>query len=307
MRKFIITVDTEGDNLWSWKKGEEITTENALFIPRFQELCEAYSFVPTYLVNYEMAKDMRWVDYIKPKIQQKKCEVGMHIHAWNSPPQFDVVNNYGGNPYITEYPKEIMYEKVKYLKSILENQFETDILSNRSGRWATDISYFEILDDLGVKVDCSVTPQMDLSGIAGCSKNCGNDYSHHSTQPYMITNNLMEIPMTTRIVHKTSCGSVLHKLKVFLKGEASWLRPHKKSLTELFILTELVEREKNGYLEFMLHSSELIAGGSPYFNNDEDIEQLYSILMSYFKYISEKNYVGTSLSDYSRELRSYVK
>lgn len=51
MKTFLITVDTEGDNLWQWKPGEKITTENSLFIPRFQELCEKYGLIPTYLTK----------------------------------------------------------------------------------------------------------------------------------------------------------------------------------------------------------------------------------------------------------------
>ena len=49
----LITIDTEGDNLWSHPK--DITTENANFLPRFQSLCESYGYKPTYLTNYEMA------------------------------------------------------------------------------------------------------------------------------------------------------------------------------------------------------------------------------------------------------------
>lgn len=53
MKYFIITVDTEGDNLWNWKEGKEITTQNAKAIPKFQELCERFKFKPVYLINYE--------------------------------------------------------------------------------------------------------------------------------------------------------------------------------------------------------------------------------------------------------------
>lgn len=88
MKTFLITVDTEGDNLWQWKPGEKITTENSLFIPRFQELCEKYGLIPTYLTNYEMACDDRWVEYARKKEKDGKCEIGMHIHAWNSPPDY---------------------------------------------------------------------------------------------------------------------------------------------------------------------------------------------------------------------------
>ena len=65
MKYFIITVDTEGDNLWHYKKGQKITTENTLFIPRFQELSNKYGFKPVWLTNYEMSCDDRYVEFIK--------------------------------------------------------------------------------------------------------------------------------------------------------------------------------------------------------------------------------------------------
>ena len=30
-KKFLITIDTEGDNLWAWKQGDAIRTENVLY------------------------------------------------------------------------------------------------------------------------------------------------------------------------------------------------------------------------------------------------------------------------------------
>ena len=47
--KFIITIDTEGDN--QWDHGRELTVENIRFVPRFQELCNKYHVKPTYLVT----------------------------------------------------------------------------------------------------------------------------------------------------------------------------------------------------------------------------------------------------------------
>ena len=51
--RFLITIDTEGDNLWA--RPRAISTKNAHFLPRFQALCERHGLRPTYLVNYEMA------------------------------------------------------------------------------------------------------------------------------------------------------------------------------------------------------------------------------------------------------------
>ena len=82
------------------------------------------------------------------------------------------------------------------------------------------------------------------------------------------------------------------------KGDKLWLRPFKKSLHDLIFLSENVAKEENGYLEFMIHSSELMPGGSPYFKSEEEIDLLYMIMRQYFGWVSENDYEGVSLSDY---------
>ena len=47
---FIITIDTEGDNLW--QNHRVIKTENARYLARFQTLCERFGFKPVWLTNY---------------------------------------------------------------------------------------------------------------------------------------------------------------------------------------------------------------------------------------------------------------
>ena len=73
---FIITIDTEGDNLWLRPK--EITTRNVHFLPRFQSLCESYGFKPTYLIAYEMAISPTFQEFGKDIIKRKTGEIEMH-------------------------------------------------------------------------------------------------------------------------------------------------------------------------------------------------------------------------------------
>lgn len=298
MRNFIITVDTEGDNLWTWKNGKEITTYNTQFIPRFQELCETYGFKPVYLTNYEMAQDDNWVQYAKLKAQQGLCEIGMHIHAWNSPPDYVLTDNYGGNPYITEYPDEILNKKIEFISKYLRDRFDEPVNVARSGRWATNDIYFGALRNAGFIGDCSFTPEINLSTIPGCSRNIGNDYRNVNKTTHRLPNGVVEVPLTTRQIHHLAKGSLRHKASALIKGEKMWLRPHKKSLSDLLLLSNYVKDEGEDYLEFMIHSSELMPGGSPYFKSEEEIELLYSIMQEYFGWISENGYKGDSLSDY---------
>ena len=122
MKYFIITVDTEGDNLWAYHDGDEVKTENTQAIPRFQELCENFGFKPVYLTNYEMICDDRFVEYIKPKAGAGLCEVGIHVHAWNNPPYFELKSEYNGNPYLIVYPYEMMRDKFAMTYNLIKER-----------------------------------------------------------------------------------------------------------------------------------------------------------------------------------------
>ena len=300
MCKFIITVDTEGDNLWRWRPGDPITTENALFIPRFQECCEKYGFRPVYLTNYEMAMDERWVRYASVKAAEGKCEIGMHLHAWNTPPEYELVNNFGGNPYITEYPEEIIDAKVATMMALLQDKFQCPIVSHRAGRWAVNEAYLKSISRHGIRVDCSVTPETDLSRIPGCQTMCGNDYRKEPKGCYYIQPDLLEVPMTTRKLRHARQGSLKHRVKTLLCGESMWLRPLQMSVAPLKELTSKVMREKDcDHLEFMIHSSELMPGGSPYFKTNEDVEHLFATMDAYFNYISQLDICGATLQEFA--------
>lgn len=298
---FLITIDTEGDNLWTWKKGSRITTENVKYIPRFQKLCEKYGFVPTYLTNYEMAMDSLWNEFASKKAREGLAEVGMHLHAWNSPPLVELEDRFGGNPYITEYEEDVILQKVAFLKELLETRFSCPILSNRSGRWATNNIYFQALEKNNIIVDCSVTPGLDLSSIPGCSKNCGNDYSKQPKSAFFISDNLVEVPMSTRRIRHYNISKGMRKgINNLLFGEELWLRPHNKSFEELMRVTNKIIRENCEYLEFMMHSSEFMPGGSPYFRSSEDIEKMYSIVEQLFAWATRNGYYGIGVTDYAK-------
>ena len=74
---FLVTIDTEGDNLWA--APVEATTENARCLPRFQALCERHGFKPTYLTDHEMALCDRFVEFARDglgRLLSQKCNCG---------------------------------------------------------------------------------------------------------------------------------------------------------------------------------------------------------------------------------------
>src|SRR6266511_1383738 len=145
---FIITIDTEGDDLWG--RSREITTRNAEYLPRFQSLCERFRFKPVYLTNYEMAMSDVFVEFARDVVARGACEIGMHLHAWNSPPLEPLTSDdFRFHPYLIEYPEPVMKEKIRTLTRLLEDRLDRAMISHRAGRWAFDGRYAAMLLDGG--------------------------------------------------------------------------------------------------------------------------------------------------------------
>lgn len=298
MKYFIITVDTEGDNLWEYKMGETIGTRNAEYIPRFQALCEKYDFKPVYLTNYEMAQSDVFIKEAREWLQKGTCEIGVHLHAWNNPPFHQLDGPYNGNPYLIEYPVEVMREKFKVVYDLIVKNFGINPVSHRSGRWAMDERYFKILEEFGIKVDCSYTPGIDWSSFNGITKG-GSDYRTVKNTSHYI-GNVYEVPATVRNFRNCLNGSLKHRIKSMIKGEDVWLRPALSSLSVMKKLMTNVNREKDtDVLEFMIHSSELMPNGSPYFKTEHDINKLYQTMEEVFAYAKKLQYEGIALNEYA--------
>lgn len=297
MKYFIITVDTEGDNLWRYKDGETIGTRNAKYIPRFQSLCEKYGFKPVYLTNYEMAQSDEFIREAKAWLTKGTCEIGVHLHAWNNPPYHSLKGTYSGNPYLIEYPEDVMRAKFKVIYDLIVDRFGVKPISHRAGRWAMDDRYFSILKEFDIKIDCSYTPGIDWGGCKGIT--CGgSDYSYE-TDEVRDVHGILEVPATIRKFRNFGNGSFKHRIKSLLTGEYVWLRPASSSASCMKRVLDMVEKEgKQDYVEFMLHSSELMPDGSPYFIDEKSIEAEYQAIEEVFKYAVHLGYTGCTLAEY---------
>lgn len=295
MKSFIITIDTEGDNLWNWKSGGQILTDNVQYLPRFQALCDEFGFKPVWLTNYEMVSDPEYVVFSKKALREGRCEIGMHLHATNNPPLFDLDVAHPSNfPYLIEYPHEVVRKKIATLHRLLENTYEEEIITHRAGRWAIDKHYTECLAELGYRIDCSVTPGVDWSTTGGMTaESGGSNYLSCPILPFYLDKErkMLEVPVSIRTIHygkknNLDVKSILRYGKHRVLGYKAWLRPHVGNLGEMLYLAKQLKNEDTDYLMFMLHSSEMMPGGSPTFKTEEEIEGLYRDLRILFEYVA---------------------
>jgi hypothetical protein len=280
-------------------------------------LCEKFGLKPTYLVNYEMANDCGFVEFGRDLIARGAGEIGMHLHAWNSPPIRPLTSDDSWyQPYLIEHPADQIRKKIEFHTHFLEDVFGVKMLSHRSGRWAFNALYADMLREFGYRVDCSVTPHVDWRGTKGDPDGAGGtDYRAFPEQHYWMnernialrgSSSLLEVPMT--IVNRSpdvlnrptqACENISD-----LPGRArrqlwplDWLRPDGSNLKSMLRILDQAVSQNRLYVEFMTHSSELMPGGSPYFSTAESIERLYGDLDELFSHAAG-HFCGRTLTEF---------
>ncbi len=307
---FLISIDTEGDNIWS--KPKIVTTHNAKFLPRFQSLCEKHGFKPTYLTNHEMALSDDFHRFGLDALKRGTAEIGMHMHAWDTPPLEPLgTQDWHSQPYATEYSAELVARKATFMTRLLEDRFSRKITSHRAGRWGFSSTYAQTLADLGYEADCSVTPGVTWQPHAGHPGGRGGvDFTHFPVAAYRLdmsdiskpgNSTLIELPMTIipgkRPLHRAAARFLLGR-----KGaRLDWLSPKGDNLADMLALVQKAADERRNYIQFTLHSSEFMPGGSPTFPDGASIESLYQDLETLFARIA-RSYRGAGLTEFARHI-----
>jgi hypothetical protein len=230
-------------------------------------------------------------------------------------------DDFVSHSYLIQFPTQIMRDKIAVLTDRLEEVFGAKMVSHRAGKWAFNEVYARLLEERGYRVDCSVTPHVSWS------RNGGSDYTDFPETAYVLDRNdisraasdeasggLLELPMT--ILPAGPLGKRLHRMIKRAPGvarlalnrvapEAHWLRPNGHNLGSMLGVLRAATRQKRDYVEFMLHSSEFMPGGSPIFETKRAVEVLYDHLERLFS-VAALDFQGATLQEYQRDFASVV-
>ncbi|MCB0163498.1 MAG: hypothetical protein KDI79_04675 [Anaerolineae bacterium] len=320
MKFLIITVDTEED--WFDKQHNRITAITGLDF--LQEVCAKYDMIPTYLINYVMATHDDAIAVIKNYLDEGQCEVGHHLHIWNTPP-FENRNSYGvDEKWIgglqSEIPDDLFYKKMAALHEAIEKNYGIRPTSHRAGKWAIDNRTLQWLAKNNYLVDSSVCPYLSWTHAKGINDYIKTDTYYAPNAPYYpdakdltkkaIINenpiNILEVPVTG------IGGDVLSKINV--KG-IDRLRltlnklgyPGVKNMSFRPSDTELpfgvfqkvahcIFQSDISFINFMFHSNELTLGTSPYSMTKDRFETLRKNITFVLKTAKEYGVKGITLS-----------
>jgi len=327
---FVMTVDVEADD--AWNSPDKIQLKNLSQIPRFQKLCDKYGIVPTYLLSYECACRDEAVSVLKPVSDAGKCEIGHHLHCWTTPP-FEKegppgVDSAWIHAYQFELPDSLFVEKAECLRLAIENAYGRSPTSHRAGRWGIDQRSINWLVENGFVAESSVVPHMSLSKNRGKSQ-AGPSYYLCPLTPYAWYSSnvfhkdksfLMEMPLTVYFPHNLLFKICMTYLQYDLPLKSTIERFYGKIMRfggmfrpdPRYSDSKLLKIIKSGIqddlpiLNFMIHSSELASGCSPFSMNKDDSDQVWKNLETVFNYIKLAGIPSGTLSEIAKSLSQNI-
>jgi len=282
-----VTIDTEEDN-WGDYTNTSFSVENIKKIPTLQKMFDEYRIKPTYLVTYPVATNQDSVCVLKKVLDGGNCEIGMHCHPWSTPPFEEERNPY--NSMLCNLQYDLQYKKMCKLHEVIEKNFGVTAKSFRAGRWGYNGNTALVLEELGYKIDTSITPFIDWSDSHG------PDFSGVSPQPYRFKapeifasredGKLTEIPATVGYLQANYelCNSIdrfltsrpgrLFRLKGLLNKAALLnkvlLSPEGSDPGQMIKLTQLLMTRKYKIANMFFHSTSLLSGLSFIIKTKED-------------------------------------
>lgn len=321
-----MTVDTEGDN--QWDHGIPLATENVHSWRPFQDICRRHGVPPTYLLTSEIVADPAAVQLLRGWVETGEAEVGAHLHPWTTPPFADKPGfreNDRSHAFISELPEDLVRAKLERLTLQIQERLGIRPTAFRGGRFGMNDAAAKALAELGFTVDSSVTPLTSWTMYPGLPNgNGGPDFRSHSSAPFVIAGTgepgLLEIPITivitsTVLRHFPRLLTVYDSLPVRAISRASgrrlfrparvWLYPARFEYTveDMERACDLQMRD-SGIAVMMVHSSELMPGGSPWTPTPRSIETVLHRLDTFLAFAHDRGAVGMTLSAAAAEVRT---
>jgi len=302
-QRFIVTVDTEEEFDWDAPLNRDrhgVATVPAL--RKFQQFCEGFGVVPTYLIDYPVANSALTSQVLGEAVSSGRAEIGVQLHPWVNPPFEEEISEF--NSYAGNLGFELERQKFLQLREKIESVFGIAPQIYRAGRYGLGPRTSEILTEFGIAIDTSVRSHFDYSGKGG------PNYRSHPLQPYWVDRErrLLELPLTTvywgplrqlgnviypHLWRTPTARGVLARTGLL---ERIPLTPEGVTADEALRGVDIAIDEGLPVLVFSFHSPSLAPGHTPYVRTDEDLDALYDWWRTLFAHLERRGVKPTNVA-----------
>jgi hypothetical protein len=328
LKYLVISVDVEAD--WFRKELNSLTSMQGLFF--LQDAAAKYGIPLTYLVTYECATREEAIRAIRPCLDAGLCEIGHHLHVWSTPP-FENVNEHGvDTKWIDsvqpELSDDIFAQKMRCVHDAVVKNYGVVPTSHRAGRWALDRRTINWLEQNHYTVDTSVCPYMTYTRRGAGGIMLQDRYAFQRgpyypdgeevTRPSQDDHRrfqVLEVPVTgiRGDLFKNLDFPGIDRLRMFFSlfgyngTRDIAFRPSYDLTFPVFKRLTQIIFQNNTFINFMLHSSELTLGTSPYSLTDRNLTRIKKKILHVLQTAKEYGIRGVRLSEVPQYYNSYCE
>lgn len=310
--QLLVVVDTEEEFNWSAEPRRNANAVTAMqHIDRSQSICEEYGLSPCYVSDYPVLSQSDGLEPLKDIFSRGKCEIGVHLHPWVTPPMDEELTR--SNMYPGNLPYQLEYQKIEAVKQLIIDQFDYSPTTYKAGRYGFGKNTAKILKELGFSIDLSVCPPVDYRSDGG------PDYSDFSAEPFWFDDDLIEIPVTGGFVgaagnaSKTLYNASQSLKKLKMPGILSrlgivdrlMLSPEGFTTEEHIKLTKFLYDKGVRTFTWSFHSTSVEPGMAPYVNTKQELAKFLDSFNRYFDFFfNELGGVATTPQQLKKQLES---
>ncbi|MBI5863414.1 MAG: sulfotransferase [Planctomycetes bacterium] len=303
----VLTIDTEPDDAWSDHRGGKL--DNIRELHRLQELLSEFGAVATLMVTWKVVEDAACIDLLTKLKDRHGAEIGTHLHPWETPPFMPNGLDAGHASFPHEIPPDYFESKLACLTERIGALFGPP-RAYRAGRWGVAGAHLPILERCGYSVDTSVVPLSDWRCTIGIPRSFGGaggaDFRCAPLCPYHPSCNdisrpgsaaILEIPVTaahTRVVpgFVRDVHARLPDLARRVLSRTGLLdvlaaTPAEESEDRLLAMLSAVLAGRPTVINWTIHSSELMLGGSPSTRTPAALETVFQRIRSMLRFLAE--------------------
>jgi peptidoglycan/xylan/chitin deacetylase (PgdA/CDA1 family) len=322
--RLLFTIDVEED-MPGWQITDPISVSNVAALPRLAELCAQLGVRATYLCTYPVATTPESAAILRLLHTRGDCEIGAHLHAWNTPPFQGVPGREGDERGHTYYQFELGPERFRAKLEVLDRAVAaisgTRPRSFRAGRFGIDAATLRELVAMGYEVDTSVAPLEEFRADRG------PDFRRAPQHPYRPARDdvkkrgdlpIVEIPVSVALSRRLPAAlqsAYVHipsftRLRGLLSRDYlnlldfAWLYPVRFDLERMQKAARTLVAGGSPVLNVFLHSSELVPGKSGRVHTRDDVEQVFERLAGILETcLEEFDAVPCTLNEAARALQ----
>ena len=309
----LMGIDTEADDQWSDRARRELSVRNAQELPALQRMCDEFGVRPSYLVTHEMATREESAAVLRALVADGRCEIGTHLHPWSSPPFR--AQDLAAHAYPHTLPLDLLDRQLSELTATIEGALGVRPTTYRAGRNGFDARSIPILERLGYTVDTSVDPLFNERRKGGMV------FAGAPAQPYHPSYDdvrregsarILEVPITAATLPGLpKTVEALYTRLPPLRWRAAfkrlglrpvWLRPSYSPVADMLAFADRLAERGARCFNIIFHSSELLAGGSPYTPDGPSVERFKDGLRRLLEHLtSGRGAVGRTYAEFAQE------